>query len=375
MFSVELFPPGWLGRSFQLLALSIDPGLVNSVGSTAAVFNSFDDYRRLVVEAWELAEQLLEEGLAHPPRFYGNDGKPLRSVIGERVSGWREATHRLVEHLENGKIAETARQSLTAAVIMKLNTFEYMRRMAGFERTGSVGQKINVHGYLLALIGGILSKLGRIDDKGFYILPHPEASILDLDGVGRLYMVLSLTSAGDLPPFGRVLRYSVNVRKLPVSIDVLVLLYGAALVAELLEAEPGEACGAPELDLLYAAVVSEARNRAILNSLFPLGFSEPICMLGSRPLTKMASAMARAIERGSLCRVLREGDTGFRAVGHCIQKLYLYTVTSNNIYLYDCTRMLRGAAESNDCQQLRGLLTSLAASLAQSVSKGVVVGG
>ncbi|ABM80499.1 hypothetical protein [Hyperthermus butylicus] len=373
-FIVELFPPGWLGRGFQLLALSLDPGKIVRISWEGVEFRSYEDYRHLVLSAWDVARQLLDEKLVYPPRFFGNDWRPLKNLLGAKVTRWIDAAEQLVAMLRDGRLSADYNQTLTAAMMMKLNMFEYPRRMLGGQQKAAGGSKISIHGYILALIGGLLSKVGRIGDTGFYLVPPPEVGVQDLDPIGSLYLTLVLRwEDGRLNPIGALLG-SRGVEKLPASIDTLLILYGSAVIAELLDFEPGAACGASELDLLYAASVTEAGNRAMLNTMFPLGFSEPLCMLGSRPLVELAHALLRTL-RGGVCGG-GDRDPGYVALGQCVQKLYLYTVTANNIYVYDCARLLRGAAESRECSRSKSLLSGIAASLAQaSGTREIVVGG
>jgi len=371
-FEVELFPPGWLGRGFQLLALSIEPSRVHDIGQRSVVFQSHDDFRYTIASAWDVAKKLFEDGLVYAPRFFGNDWRPLKNILGVKITRWNDAAELLVKKLEEDKLPRNKRLPLAAAMMMKLNMFEYPRRMIG-GRPSEEASKIDVHGYLLALVGGILSKIGRIGDTGFYLVPPPEAGIGDLREVGGLYAMLALQGGESrLSPLGAVFRLR-RLDRLPVSIDVLLLLYGSAIVSEPLSLEPGSACGATELDILYAASISEAGNRAILNTMFPLGFSEPLCMLGSRLLTEFASALIRSL-RGRICTG-NDDNPGTKAISQCLQKLYLYTITGNNVYLYDCARLLRGAADSKECRGTGNELIRLASWLSRIRGGEVLIGG
>ncbi|HID41997.1 MAG TPA: hypothetical protein EYP33_07610 [Pyrodictium sp.] len=371
-FEVELFPPGWLGRGFQLLTLSIDPSGVEDVRQRSVVFRSYEDYQDTVARVWDVARSLFDAGLVYAPRFFGGDWKPLESILGMKITRWSDAAELLVKKLEEGQFPKNKRLALTAAIMMKLNMFEYPRRMIGGRRSKEISE-IDVHGYLLALVGGLLSKIGRIGDTGFYLVPPPEAGIHDLESISELYFMLALPEEGTkLSPLGSVFRLR-RLDKLPVSTDVLLLLYGSATISEPLDLEPGTACGAFELNLLYAVSVSEAGNRAILNTMFPLGFSEPLCMLGSRPLVEFASTLLRAL-RGRICAG-GEDNPGSRALSQCLQKLYLYIATGNNVYLYDCARLLRGAAESSECRNSKDELARLAGRLSRARGREVLIGG
>jgi len=372
VFEVELFPPGWLGRGFQLLALSIGPEKVHNIGQRSVIFQSHDDFQYTITGAWDVAKKLFEDGLVYAPRFFGNDWRPLKNILGVKITRWDDAAELLVNKLEEGKLPRNKRLPLAAAMMMKLNMFEYPRRMIG-GRPSEEASKIDVYGYLLALVGGLLSKIGRVGDTGFYLVPPPEVGMSDLREIGGLYLMLALQGGESrLSPIGALFRIR-RLERLPVSIDVLLLLYGSAIVSEALSLEPGSACGATELDILYAASVSEAGNRAILNTMFPLGFSEPLCMLGSRSLAEFAGALVRSL-RGKICAG-DEDNAGARAISQCLQKLYLYTITGNNVYLYDCGRLLHGAADSKECRSAGGVLTRLASQLTGMRGGRVLIGG
>ena len=374
MYIVELFPPGWMGRSFQLLALAAAPQyLLRSIELDIAVFSSKDDFIEALSAAYSIAAGLVSDKLVQAPRMFGNDYKPVEKLIDRKLAKeekkWDIATQLVVERLVSG-LLDPDKPRVVPLAIMKLNLFEKARTMKGGKPlSGEIG-KIAPSSLALALVGGLLSKLGRIDDKGVYVAPLPEAGKDDLETVMSIYSIASMEGVSTgLEPLGRLLARQ-RIAELPVSLDTLLVLYVASLVAELLDAEPGELCGASSaLDQLLLASISEGGNRPILNELSPLAISEPLCVLGSAPLRVLGSLLCRAISRG-LCR--GEQDPGREAIGHCLGKLFLYTITGNNIYLYDCARLLRGAAESNACEKIRGSLLWAARSVAEAATSQVL---
>ena len=361
MYSVELFPPGWMGRSFQLLALSIAPPyLVEAIEPDRVLFKSRDDFIEALSTAYSIAVDLLSDKLVQAPRMFGNDYKPVEKLVGRKLSKdekkWDKATQLVAEQLINGDL-DPEKPQVVPLGLMKLNLFEKARTMRGGKPLGDKIGKAAPSSLALALVGGLLSKLGKVGDNGVYLIPLSEASREDLEAVMELYSVAAMRGSGTrLEPLGRLLARR-GVAELPISLDVLLVLYVASLVAELLGAEPGELCGASSvLDQLLFANVSEAGNRPILNELSPLSISEPLCVLGSAPLAALSMLLRRAVSQG-LCG--GEQDPGKTATGHCLGKLFLYTITGNNVYLYDCARLLRGAAESNSCKNVEAVRDSL----------------
>ena len=374
MYSVELFPPGWMGRGFQLLALAVaPPRTVESIEYDKAVFRSRDDFLEALSAAYSMAAGLLSDKLVQVPRMFGNDYKPVEKLAGRKLSRnekrWDLATQLVVEHLVSGTINPDEPRVVPLA-LMKLNLFEKARTMKGGKPLSDRVGKVKPSSLALALVGGLLSKLGRVGDKGVYVIPLPDAGKEDLETVMELYSTAAIIGAdAGLEPLGRLLSRQ-RVAELLVSLDALIVLYAAGLVAELLEAGPGELCGASSiLDQLLFANVSEAGNRPILNELSPLALSEPLCVLGSAPLRVIGSLLRRAVSQG-LCG--GEQDPGREATGHCLGKLFLYTVTGNNVYLYDCARLLRGAAESNACEKARGSLLWAARAVAEAAASQIL---
>ncbi|BEP17267.1 hypothetical protein PYJP_06190 [Pyrofollis japonicus] len=368
MFSVELFPPGWIGRGFQLLALSIDPHRVRDITVREAVFGSKDDYLALLNEALEIAKGFLSQGLLQRPRLFGNDPKPVSKLVGTRLKQWDEAAEVVVGRLSKGEI-DLNEPRVKALMLMKLNIFEYLRSVRGGvkpERVKPNPTEISPASFALALVGGLLSKVGRVGDKGVYLLPAPEVGLNDLFEIAPHYTVTVVEGEYQLPPLGRLLSLP-RVQELPVSLDTLVLVYGSALLATVFDASPGELCGSGSVfDRFLLASISETGNRAILNELTPMVFSGLLCRLGSKPLTALGELLGRGVQRG-LCPGGSQ-DPGLDAVAQCVGKLYLYAVTGNNIYLYDCTRLLRGAAESKQCLRMRDSLLWCARSVAEVAS-------
>jgi hypothetical protein len=378
VFRVELFPLGFMGRSFQLLALSIDPSLVKELRYDKELkcdiveFNSVNDFLNLVREAKEYALALLEKGFVSAPQMFGNDYKPVQAILGRDLKDdekkrWDIAVELVVEKLLSGNVSLD--EPMAAPMnIMKLNIFEMARTMRGGRKPSrtrsrashqspcsgiNVVAKMTPASFTLALIGGLMSKIGRVGDKGVYVIPTPEAGQSDLYSIGLLYTLLNEeASDSSLVPLGRLLGAG-GLEEAPTSLDVLLLVYSSAILAEALGRDAMAACTGfmaldPRLDLFMAATVTETGNRAILNQLLPLNISEVFCRLGYDVLTSVASALWRSARRG-LCTGER-GDPGRDAVFNCVGRLFLYSVTDNDVYLYDCARMLRGAADSKECQ-------------------------
>ena len=374
MYSVELFPPGWMGRGFQLLALAAAPPyLVESIEYDKVVFEDKDSFIEVLSAAYSIAAGLLSDKLVQIPRMFGNDYKPVEKLAGKKLSKsekrWDIATQLVVERLVSGGLDPDGPRVVPLA-LMKLNLFEKARTMKGGRPLSDRVGKVKPSSLALALVGGLLSKLGRVGDKGVYVVPLPDAGKEDLETAMELYSIATMTGAdAGLEPLGRLLSRQ-RVAELPVSLDALLVLYAAGLVAELLDTKPGELCGASSvLDQLLFANVSEAGNRPILNELSPLALSEPLCILGSAPLRVLGSLLRRAVSQG-LCG--GEQDPGREAVGHCLGRLFLYTITGDNVYLYDCARLLRGAAESNACEKTRGSLLWAARNVAEAATSQVL---
>lgn len=374
MYSVELFPPGWMGRGFQLLALAAAPPyLVESIEYDKVVFEDKDSFIEVLSAAYSIAAGLLSDKLVQIPRMFGNDYKPVEKLAGKKLSKsekrWDIATQLVVERLVSGGLDPDGPRVVPLA-LMKLNLFEKARTMKGGRPLSDRVGKVKPSSLALALVGGLLSKLGRVGDKGVYVVPLPDAGKEDLETAMKLYSIATMTGANaGLEPLGRLLSRQ-RVAELPVSLDALLVLYAAGLIAELLDTKPGELCGASSvLDQLLFANVSEAGNRPILNELSPLALSEPLCILGSAPLRVLGSLLHRAVSQG-LCG--DEQDPGREAIGHCLGKLFLYTITGNNVYLYDCARLLRGAAESNACEKTRGSLLWAARNVAEAATSQVL---
>ncbi len=374
MYSVELFPPGWMGRGFQLLALAAAPPyLVESIEYDKVVFEDKDSFIEVLSAAYSIAAGLLSDKLVQIPRMFGNDYKPVEKLAGKKLSKsekrWDIATQLVVERLVSGGLDPDGPRVVPLA-LMKLNLFEKARTMKGGRPLSDRVGKVKPSSLALALVGGLLSKLGRVGDKGVYVVPLPDAGKEDLETVMALYSIATMTGVDtSLEPLGRLLSRQ-RVAELPVSLDALLVLYAAGLVAELLDTKPGELCGASSvLDQLLFANVSEAGNRPILNELSPLALSEPLCILGSAPLRVLGSLLRRAVSQG-LCG--GEQDPGREAVGHCLGRLFLYTITGDNVYLYDCARLLRGAAESNACEKTRGSLLWAARNVAEAATSQVL---
>jgi len=360
-FGVELFPLGWLGRNLQLVALSAAPHLVKDVAENEVVFSSEQDFIELLIQGYELAASLLEQGLVKPPRLYGNDYKPLDDIMkgirGRKLKKeerrWDIALRLIIDGLREG--GEIPDEKVVPLTLMAASKFEYLRRMMGPIKPENVElKKFSPHAIILALIGGLLAKIGSLDRDAIYLVAHDEAGLSDLEAFSELYASLVLPGSDSrLPVLGRLLggKIAAGVRKLPLSLDTMILLYAAALVGEALDVEPGELCGLSDrLNQVVLASVSEGGNRPIVKEFLALGISEPLCRLGSRPLVSLASLLSRALSTGLCGSGNDQNDPGSTAVGHCFSKLFLYTVTDNTIYLYDCARLLRGAASSQQCQ-------------------------
>jgi hypothetical protein len=368
LFGVELFPPGWIGRGFQLLALSISPHRVREITIGEAVFNDSREYIALLNEALDVAKGFLSQGLLQRPRLFGNDPKPVSKLAGTKLKQWDEAAEVIVSRLSKGEVA-LDKPRVKALMLMKLNIFEYLRSIKGGVKPEKVKPnptEISPASFALALVGGLLSKVGRVGDKGVYLLPVFELGLNDLFEIAPHYIVTVTEGEQRLLPLGRLLS-SPRVQELPVGLDTLVLVYGSVLLASVFEVSPGELCGPGSVfDRFLLASISEAGNRAILNELTPMVFSELLCRLGSRPLTALGELLGRGVQ-GGLCPGGSQ-DPGLDAVAQCVGKLYLYAATGNNIYLYDCARLLRGAAESKQCQKVRGSLLWCARSVAEAAS-------
>lgn len=376
VFKVELLPPGFMGRSFQLLTLSIDPSLVKAVRGNVVEFDCVDDLLALVSEAKEYALGLTEKRLVSAPRMFGNDHKPVQRIIGRKLRKeerrWDIAVELVVDKVLSSSVRLDEPQAVPMA-IMKLNIFEKARTMRGGKKPSrGVVAKMTPASFTLAMIGGLVSKIGRVGDKGVYVVPTPEAGQSDLYGIGLLYTLLNEEASDSrLAPLGRLLGAG-GLEEAPISLDVLLLVYSSAILAEALGRDAMAACTGfmdldPRLDLFMVATVTETGNRAILNQLLPLNISEVFCRLGYDTLTSMASALWRSARRG-LCTSER-GDPGRDAVFNCVGRLFLYSITDNDVYLYDCARMLRGAADSKECQGTPSRLLAGLASVVPSAAR------
>ncbi|ALL00355.1 hypothetical protein Pyrde_0305 [Pyrodictium delaneyi] len=362
-YIVELFPPGFMGRGFQLLALSIEPTLVAGIEKDRAIFGSKEEFIALIQVAGERALSLLRDKLIQPPRMFGNDHKPIQKILGRTISKDERRWDIAVKLVVDGILSDSVSLDNPRIVpmgLMKLNIFEKARTMRGGIKPGSKSllKEMTPAAFTLALVGGLLSKIGRVGSRGLYILPVPEAGTYDLDNIGLLYSLLVYTASdSQLAPLGKLL-VSGGAEKLPVSLDVLLLLYGSAFIAELLEEQVDETCMKvggvdSKLNMLLIASVTESGNRAILNQLLPLLFSEILCKLGSKPLAILAPLLWRSVSTG-VCG--SDPDPGRKAVAHCVSKLFLYTLTDNDVYLYDCVRLLRGISDSRQCIGQKGVL-------------------
>ncbi len=372
-FRVGLFPPGWLGRGFQLLALALHAELVRGLTVEYAEFDSVDDFMRLVEAGYELAKGLLGEGCVKQPLLSPNDARALgrRLFGGVKVTRWVDVLERIYKGVRSGAVGLD--KPVKAPALLKANVFEYVRGGGSVSAKLSRGPAVetDVAGLLLAMIGGLLSKVGVVRGQGrvataVYMIPGPEAALQDLVDIAPLYAILVIRGESS-PPLGRLLS-APGLRQLPLSLDVLATMYGASLLAEALEAAGSPSvCGELRLNAFNLLTASEGGNRPILVQLAPLAFSEPLCMLTVEVLRKLASLLYDSVTGRGLCVQGRGGgqqrDAGADAVAECVEKLYLYSMTGNDVFVYDCARVLASAASSPECRRAGPRLRSLTRSL------------
>ncbi|NPA05203.1 MAG: hypothetical protein GXO09_03825 [Crenarchaeota archaeon] len=357
MLRVELFPPGWMGRSLQLLAIAVGgPEHLDRLSPDAALFPDKEAFIDLLLEAYSIAESIaLAKARKPQPRLYGNDTKPLKKLLGVKVTRWGDAARLLVERLEKGEL-DPGGPRVVAVMLTKLNIFEHLRAEAGAVKASGPASQTTPAGLALAMVGGLLAKMGAVGTTGVYLLPGPDTPLEALDDIAPLYAVLALEPGEDTtPPLPYI--FTPRTNNAPVSLDVLLTIYGASILADQFSEEEERLCGETRLNALHMASISEAGNRPILAQLAPLSFSEPLCLLGTKALKTAGRLIHQALTRG-ICRgggLRGAADPGSEAVLACTGKLYLYSMTGNNTFLYDCARLIHQASTTKECSGAKNL--------------------